>query len=70
MTDPHSTPPKTWRYRFARPGGEEIETGDHVSDEAAEARARQLSKAQQVPVVVERRGMVDWEYVTEEDERS
>lgn len=69
MTDTDPSHSKTWRYRFTRPGGEEIETGEHGGDEPAEARAREISKAQESPVVVERHDMVDWEYVTEVDER-
>ncbi len=56
-------------YRFSRPGGVEIETRRLSDDEAAEAVARELSRAQEVPVVIERFGHVDWEYVTEADER-
>jgi hypothetical protein len=59
----------TSRYRFSRPGGVEIETRELSDDEAAEAVAREISQAQQVPVVIERYGHVDWEYITEADER-
>ena len=31
--------------------------------------ARELSKSQVVPVIIERHDHVDWEYVTEADER-
>jgi hypothetical protein len=69
MTDTGPSSGKTWLYRFSRPGGVEIETGQLSSDEAAEARARELSKAQVVPVTIERHNHVDWEYITEADER-
>jgi len=32
-------------------------------------RGERLSKARQIPVIIERRDHVDWEYVTEADER-
>jgi hypothetical protein len=60
---------KTYLYRFSRPGGIEIETRLLDDDESAESVARELSKAQEVPVVIERHDHVDWEYVTEADER-
>jgi hypothetical protein len=60
---------KTWRYRFSRPDGEEIEIGEFTSDEAAETYARALSKTAEVPVKIGRHDHVDWEYVTEVDER-
>lgn len=69
MADTAPSTGKTWRYRFARPDGTEIETGDLGSDGAAETHARELSTAGGTPVVVERHDMVDWEYVTEVDER-
>lgn len=56
-------------YRFSVPGGTEIERRELSDDNLAEAYARELSKAQEVPVVIERYGHVDWEYVTEADER-
>jgi hypothetical protein len=70
MTDtgPHS--PKTSLYRFCRSDGTEIETRELDNDDVAEMVARDISKAQDVPVVIERYGHVDWEYVTEADERS
>ncbi len=68
MTEPPSSSGKTWRYRFARPGGDEVETGDFTGDEAAIVRARELSTSNGGPVVVERYGMVDWHYVDEVDE--
>ncbi len=59
----------TWLYRFSQPGGIEIETRQLDGDETAEEIARELSKSQEVPVVIERHNHVDWEYVTEADER-
>jgi hypothetical protein len=59
----------TWLYRFSQPGGIEIETRQLDGDESAEEIARELSKSQEVPVVIERHNHVDWEYVTEADER-
>jgi hypothetical protein len=70
MTDTGPQPIKSAQYRFSRPGGDEIETRELESDDAAEIVARELSRAQQVPVTIERYGHVDWEYVTEADERS
>jgi hypothetical protein len=65
-----STPTdRTWHYRFSQPGGAEIETGDFGGDAAAETHARELSTSQSIPVIIERHAMVDWEYVTEVDER-
>jgi hypothetical protein len=66
-TDPSSG--RTWLYRFSRPGGIEIETRELSGDETAETYARELSKSQVVPVIIERHDHVDWEYVTEADER-
>jgi hypothetical protein len=70
MTDVEPTFGNTWRYRFARPGDDEIETGDFNGDDTAEAYARELSTSLQCPVVVQRWHGVSWEYVTEADERS
>ena len=69
MTDTGPSSAKTWLYRFSRPGGTEIETRELDGDDTAETHARELSKAQGSPVVIERRDHVDWEYVTEADER-
>jgi hypothetical protein len=69
MADTPASTDRTWRYRFALPDGTEIETGEHPGDDAAEARARELSVAQVTAVTVERHNRVDWEYVTEVDER-
>jgi hypothetical protein len=69
MSESGSAAAKTWRYRFSRPDDEEIEVGEFASDEAAEAHARTISKAQEMPVKVGRHDHVDWEYVTEVDER-
>jgi hypothetical protein len=62
---------RTWRYQLAEPDGTEIETGEFTGDEAAEAKAREVSKSRNDPVVVRRHsGHVDaWEYVVEVDER-
>ena len=60
---------KTSLYRFSKPGGIEIETRDLGSDETAEEHARELSKTQEAPIIIERHNHVDWEYVTEADER-
>ncbi len=70
MTDTGPQSVKSARYRFSRPGGAEIETRELDSDDDAEMVARELSRDQQVPVTIERYGHVDWEYVTEADERS
>lgn len=69
MSDMASPSARTWRYRLARPGGDEIETGEFSGDEAAIARARELSTSMEEPIVVERYGLVDWHYVDEVDER-
>lgn len=69
MTATEPPPGKTRRYRFSRPDGEEIEIAEAADDDAAEARARTLSKEQKVPVVIARQSIVDWDYVTEVDER-
>jgi hypothetical protein len=60
---------KTWRYRFARPGGDEVETGEFTGDEGAIGRARELSTSMDEAIVVQRYGLVDWHYVDEVDER-
>lgn len=57
-------------YRFLQPDGTETDQQQFPGDEAAEDYARQLSKAKQAPITVERRDDVDWEYLTEADERS
>ncbi len=69
MTDSRPSSAGAQRYRFTRPGGVEIETNELESDDAAEAYARDLSKGQGTPVIVERHDHVDWEYVTEVDTR-
>jgi hypothetical protein len=70
MADITSNPGSTHQYRFSLPGGEEIETGEFTDDGDADTRARELSKAQDQPVIIHRlRGHVDWEYVTEADAR-
>ena len=71
MSDVEPSLGKLWSYRFSQSDGTEFETGEFESDESAEARARELSKSNEAPVVVHRHsGHVDaWEYVTEVDER-
>jgi hypothetical protein len=69
MTNTGPSSAKTSLYRFAEPGGTEIETRAFDSDEAAETYARELPKARETPIVIERHNHVDWEYVTEVDER-
>jgi hypothetical protein len=69
MTNTGAPSAKTSLYRFSRPGGTEIETRELGSDDDAEAYARELPMAPQTPIVIERHDHVDWEYVTEVDER-
>jgi hypothetical protein len=69
MTDAAPSFDRNWQYRFSRPDGVEIETREFNGDDPAEAFGRELSKAQEVPVVIERQGRADWEYLTEVDER-
>ncbi len=69
MTDSGQSSGKTSLYRFAVPGGTEIETRAFDSDDAAETYARELPKARETPIIIERHNHVDWEYVTEVDER-
>ena len=65
-----TNPAPTSQYRFSLPGGEDIESGEFADDDAADTRARELSKAKDQPVIIHRlRGHVDWEYVTEADAR-
>ena len=68
MTDTESSD-RMWLFRFSRPGDVEIETREFNSNDSAETHARELSKAQQTPVIIQWRDKVDWEYVTEVDER-
>jgi hypothetical protein len=70
MSDPLASPAKTWRYRFTRPGGDEVGAGEFTDDEAAIARARDLSTSMKEAIVVERYGLVDWHYVDEVDDRA
>jgi hypothetical protein len=57
-------------YRFTEPGEVEIDVAEFADDEAAEAYGRALSESREVPVVIHKLiGAVDWEYVTEVDER-
>lgn len=69
MSDTQSSSGKTWRYRFTRKGGEEIEASELAGDEQAIARGRDLSTSMVEPVIVERYGVVSWHYVDEVDER-
>jgi hypothetical protein len=70
MTDQESSSGGAWQYRFLRPGGVEIETREFNGDDAAETYARELSKARETPVIIQRfHGHVDWQYVTEVDAR-
>jgi hypothetical protein len=69
MSDTEPPSGEIWRYRFSRPGGIEIETHELDSDDAAETYAREVSKTQETPVIIERHDHVDWEYITEVDER-
>jgi len=69
MPDNQSSSGGTWRYHFTRPGGDEVEAGEFTGDEAAIARARELSTSMLEPLVVERYGLVSWHYVDEVDER-
>ncbi|HEX3539880.1 MAG TPA: hypothetical protein VHT75_05490 [Acidimicrobiales bacterium] len=69
MTDASSG--RTWHYRFSQPDGTNIETHEFSGDDRAEAHARELSTSLGVPVKVFRlHGTVDWEYLTEADERT
>jgi hypothetical protein len=69
MTETGPSGTKTWRYRFSLPDGTELEIQEFTTDEAAETYARTLSKAKDEPVKIGRHDLVDWEYVTEVDER-
>lgn len=69
MTNTGPSSGRTSLYRFSKPGGVEVETCELDDDETAEEHARELSKAQQAPIIIERHLHVDWEYVTEADER-
>jgi hypothetical protein len=61
----------SWRYQFSQPDETVVETGEFNGDDTAEARARELSKSMDSPIVVKRHSAhVDsWVYVTEVDER-
>jgi hypothetical protein len=69
MTDTGPTFGSTSLYRFLLPGEIEIERRDFNDDDAAVTYARELSKAREEPVIIKRHDHVDWEYVTEVDER-
>jgi hypothetical protein len=69
MTDMEPSFGRTWSYRFSRPGDLEIEIGELNGDASAEAYARELSTSLNTAVIVQRHDHVDWEYLTEVDER-
>lgn len=70
MTDSAAAPGHGYSYRFSRPGGDELETHAFASDDDADLHARRLSRAENTPVLIHRlHGNVDWEYVTEADDR-
>ncbi len=69
MTDTGSSAGRTWRYRFSRPGGDEVDIRELHGNDTAERHARELSKAQGSPIVIQYHDLVDWVYVTEVDER-
>ena len=69
MPDSQPSSEHTWRYHFTRKGGDEVEAGEFPADEAAIARARELSTTMMEPIIVERYGVVSWHYVDEVDER-
>jgi hypothetical protein len=71
MTDTEHSAGGLWRYQFSQPDQTAIETGEFDGDDAAEARARELSTSMSSPVIVGRHSAhVDsWVYVTEVDER-
>ncbi len=69
MNDTGPSSSITRRYRFSRPGEVEIEVREFDAVDDAEAYARELSKGQGSPVIIEHHDHVDWEYVTEVDER-
>jgi len=70
MTGTDTSAGRTWRYRFSVDDDHELEEQQLGGDEAAEAHGRELSKARQAAVTIKRHNHVDWEYVTEVDERS
>jgi hypothetical protein len=71
MTDAEPSLEALWRYQFSLPDETVLETGEFSGDDAAEARARELSTSKVSAVVVKRHSAhVDaWVYVTEVDER-
>lgn len=69
MPEYRPPPGTTWRYHFTRRGGDEVEAGEFAGDEAAIARARELSTSMVEPIIVERYGVVSWHYIDEVDER-
>lgn len=71
MTDADPSFGRLWRYQFSQPDETVVETGEFNDDDTAEAKARELSKSKESPIVVKRHSAhVDaWTYVTEVDER-
>jgi hypothetical protein len=69
MTDTGTSGAKTWRYRFSLPDGTELEIREFERDEYAETYARSLSRTNIAPVKISRHDLVDWEHLTEVDER-
>jgi hypothetical protein len=71
MTDTESSAGNVWRYQFSQPDETVVETGEFDGDDAAETKARELSKSMSSPVIVRRHSAhVDsWVYVIEVDER-
>lgn len=71
MTDAEPSFGRLWRYQFSQPDETVLETGEFNGDDTAEAKARELSKSNDSPIVVKRHSAhVDaWVYVTEVDER-
>ncbi len=69
MTDFRRSAGQPSLYRFVQ-AGTAVEQREFPGDDQAEEHARGLSKARQAPITIERHDHVDWEYVTEADERS
>jgi hypothetical protein len=71
MTDTQPSFGRMWQYKFlASPHREEIEVREFNGDDTAEAYARELSKSREIPIIIERHGIVDWAYIDEVDERT
>jgi hypothetical protein len=71
MTDADPSLGRVWRYQFSEPDETVVDTDEFNGDDTAEARARELSKSKDSPIIVKRHSAhVDsWVYVTEVDER-